>query len=109
MRPWNIVVAVFIMALTIASNPAYADIIEVKSKIVEINTSPLSRYIKVFRLDPQTEKVEEIRVDVNENTLFGEVEALEDLKAGDEIVIEANHDAFTHEWKAQVIKLYRET
>ena len=82
-------------------DPAQADIIRLNSKISEINTE--SNYLTTFRLDPQTEKTEEIKIDLDEATQFYGVASLRELKKGDAVTIEANYNAFSHEWKALVI------
>lgn len=107
-RRFNAVAAFFMLGSMMALSAGYAEIIEVKSKIMEISTSPASAFIKVSRMDPQTGKNEEIKVEVTDSTLFGEIESFENMKVGDEIVIEADYNAFTHDWKAQSIKPYKQ-
>lgn len=85
---------------------ASADVVTVKSKITDVNTS--SDYLKATHFDPQTETTEEIKVDIEPGTHFEGVEALKDLKVGDEVTIEANYNAFTHEWKALSIGPYKQ-
>ena len=85
---------------------AYADQITVKSKITDVNAS--SEYLKVNYFDPQTEKTEEIKLDVEPGAHFEGFESLKDLKVDDEVTIEANYNAFTHEWKALSIGPYHQ-
>jgi len=84
---------------------AYAEIAQIKSKIAEVNTP--GKYLKVYHLDPPTDKTEEIRVDVDGGTIFdGGISSLEDLQKDDEVSIEADYNNFTHEWKALSIAPY---
>ncbi len=107
MRYYNFLrVSLMLGAMVLLSLPAAsADVVTVKSKITDVNVS--SDYLKATHFDPQTETTEEIKVDIEPGTHFEGVEALKDLKAGDEVTIEANFNAFTHEWKALSIGPYK--
>lgn len=109
MRQLSTLAAFFVVGTVIALSTAYAEIITVESKITEIDTSSLSKSIGIYHLDSQTGKTEEIKVEVSDSTLFGDVESLQGLKVGDEIIVEADYNAFTHDWKAQSIKRLKPT
>lgn len=100
------IAAIFMIGSVLALSTAHAEIIEVKSKIIEISDSALSTFIRVNYLNARTGKTEEIKVEVSDGTLFGEIGSLASLKVGDEVVIKADYDAYTHDWKAQSIRLY---
>lgn len=106
MKRWKRMFLVFVPVLAAAAGVACAETIQLHSKIADVNAS--DRYLKVYYLDPQTQDTEEIRVGVEESTLFQSGLSLEELKEGDEISVEADFNAFTHEWKAQSIGPYKQ-
>ena len=85
---------------------AYSEMVQVKSKITDVST--LSNYLKVDRLDPRTGKIEEIKINVHRSTHFEGFRSLRDLSIGDEISVEADYNAYTHEWKARAIGPYNQ-
>ncbi len=101
----SIIVPMIVMIWFLTTqHTAYAEIVSLNSKISEINTT--FNYLKIYRLDPQTKKTEEIKIELDPSTRFHGVESLLDLNKGDEVSIEANYNIFTHEWKALVIGPY---
>lgn len=93
-------------AFLLVSCPAFAEIFQLKTKITEVNAS--SGYVKVDRLDPQTDKMEEIKVEVGRSVHFDGFQSLSDLKVGDSVSMEVNLNAFSHRWEAQAIGPYHE-
>lgn len=92
------------LGIVLTSVTASAGIIQVKSKVTDVNST--FNYLNVDRLNPQTHKTEEIKIDVERGTHFQGFESLRDLKIGDPVSIEADYNAFTHEWKALSIGPY---
>jgi len=96
-------VLVTAVGLLVSAGYAHADLQRVSSKIIEVNTT--SNYLKLYKLDTQTEKTEEIRVSVPDSARFLNVESHRDLKIDDEVSVAANYEAFSHEWTAIEITL----
>ncbi len=89
-----------------AVHSAQAEWIIIKSKVVTINAA--SDYLKVDYLNPESGEMEEIKVNVERSTHFEIYTSLLDIKEGDDVSIEADFNAFTHEWKALSIAPYNE-
>ena len=82
---------------------AFADTTEIKTKVIDVNSS--SNYLKVDHLNSNGE-MEEIKMDVSRSTHFEVYTALSDIKVGDEVKIQADYNAFNHEWQALSIGPY---
>jgi len=84
---------------------AVAERIEIKSKVMEVNSS--SGYIKVDSLN-QSGEMKEIKINIERNTLFNIYQSIQDVKVGDNVTIDADFNAFSHEWKAIVVAPYNQ-
>ncbi len=93
----------FLAVLLSAAGAANAETIRIKSKVAGVNTA--TNYLKLYRLNDQTEKIEEIKVDCDRNTQFYGADSLRDISDGDEVAVQANHTAYSNEWKALEVKL----
>jgi|GEM_PF-7129822 len=101
----NIQLKLFILAIGIiaAFAPAIrAETIEIKSKIIDINHE--SSYLIVDLLDTASGNIQETKIDVSRSTRFEGYTDFQDVDAGDEVTIEADYNAFNHEWKALAIE-----
>jgi hypothetical protein len=104
MRPSKITLSVLMLGFALAAGTARAEIVRIKSKVSSVNVT--DGYLKIYRLDPQSGATEEISLVVDDGTIFKEGVSAESLKAGDEVSVEADLNAFTHAWKALAIGPY---
>ena len=92
------------MIIFLASVPsASAATFRLKSKIADVNTS--ANYLKLYRLNAQTDTIEEVKVDVDASTQFQGFDSLRELTRGDEVSVEVNYNEFHSEYQALQIGL----
>ena len=84
---------------------AMAELIQIKSKVIEINAG--SNYLKVDQVNSSGE-MKEIKIDIERSTHFEIYTTLDDVKVGDDVAIQTDFNAFNHEWKAISIAPYNE-
>lgn len=96
-------IVISLFGFLLAQSVAQAEEIQIKSKVIDINSS--SNYLKIDRLDSSGE-MKEIKVDVERSTVFEIYKSIQDIKIGDDVTIEADFNAFNHDWKALSIAPY---
>ncbi len=94
---------VILTALLCAAGTAHADTGRLKSKVADVNTT--AGYLKLFHLNKPTNNVEEIKVNTGPNTRYEGADSLRDISAGDEVMVEFNHDPYSNDWQALEIEL----
>ncbi len=90
------------VSLTVVT-AAQAETLWLRSKVMVVNTT--SSYLKLYRLNTQTNKIEEIKVDVEASTQFYGFNSLADLSPEDKVSVEVNYDEFNSEYRALQIKI----
>lgn len=78
---------------------AYAE--TVQGQLKEIG--PQSDYVKVGRTDPQSGKAEEIQIAIDNSTQLSGANSLGELKVGQAVTVDADHNFMTRQWKAKMI------
>ena len=89
-------------AMLFMTTSAQAESVRIAGKVSEIGVS--GDYLKILRLDPQTQDDTEIRIDVEEATRFRGVNSIAQIRVGDEVTVDADFNRFTHEYAAQMIR-----
>jgi hypothetical protein len=87
------------LGLILFALPVYAETL--KGEVKEISSQ--ANYIKLHWTDPKSGKTEEIKVTVAPSTQFNGAKSLGEFRVGDEVIVEADHDVFTRQWKAKMI------
>ena len=100
MKKMQLVMAILLATFVLYQGTAYAKAVsgKVVSTNVVANTLTLSEKNAVTGADENTV------VSVNATTVYSGVSALADLKAGDEVSVEAEQDAATNNWIATSVK-----
>ena len=100
----SIVVPIVAAMVFLAAVPqASAATFWIKSKVVDVNTA--TNYLKLYRLNEQTDTVEEIKVGVDASTQFQGFDSLLQLTPGDEVSVQVNFSEFHSEYQALLIGL----
>ncbi len=92
----------FLVGAFLLAGSAFAEPITLTNKISEIGTS--DDYFKMYHLNPQTQDSEEVRIEIEESTLFKGAESIRSFSVGDVVRVQAEENPFTHEVAAQVIE-----
>lgn len=99
MKKMQLVTAVLLATLVLYQGAAYAK--TVSGKVV--STDALANTLTLSQKNAVTGVDEEVVISVKDTTTYSGVSALADLKAGDEVSVEADEDATTKNWAASSI------
>lgn len=91
----------FMAIAVLASGVAFADAVSGKVNAVDSAAST----IEIAKIDATTGASENVQIAYDAATTFTGVAAPADLKAGDEVKIEASQDAATGSWKAASVEV----
>lgn len=92
--------AMLMAVLVLGQGAAMADTIQ--GKVVEVNASANS--ITISRSNPATGSEEQINIATKAETAWAGIKSLSELKAGDEVTVEAMQDATSGSWEAESIE-----
>ena len=101
MKKAQIVMAILVATLMICQGAAYAQL--VNGKVV--SADPAAKSLTISRTNAETGASEDVVIWTNEQTAFSGTASLEELKAGDEVWVDAEEDAATKNWIATSIQL----
>ena len=100
MKKGQILAVVILTAAVVLSRIAFAD--TVSGKVASVDSA--ANTLTVSQADPATGAEQQVTVSVKAETAFEGVKSLADLKAGEEVMVEASQDAATGSWNATSVK-----
>ena len=100
MKNMKLAIAILIATFVVFQGAGYADL--VKGNVV--STDIAAKSLTISRLNATTGAQEQVAVSVTDTTAFSGVASLAELKAGDEVWVDATEDPATKNWAAASVK-----
>ncbi|OGW86399.1 MAG: hypothetical protein A3C35_05560 [Omnitrophica bacterium RIFCSPHIGHO2_02_FULL_46_11] len=97
----KLAIAVLVVFFAVSQGTAHADM--VKGNVASIDNAAKS--LTINRVNATTGAEEQVAISVTDTTAFSGTASLEELKAGDEVWVDATEDPATKNWVASSVKL----
>ena len=103
MKRMNLVISILLATFVLYQGAAYAKL--VGGKVV--STDATAKSLTISRINLATGAEENVVVGVTDTTTYSGVASLADLKAGEEVWVDATEDATTKAWTASSVQVLK--